>query len=97
MYTWKAQEPGFVGILDFTILLIAVLGAILISYPRYHIQFWLHKIWQSTGKSEYPDIRNAFYMGLANFADYVIIGALMLNLVMYVFQKLGLNIESIFI
>ena len=49
MYTWKAQNPEFNGILEFTILLISFLGVILVSYPRYHIQYWLYKLWNKNG------------------------------------------------
>jgi len=95
MYTWKAQIVGFIGILDFTILLIAVLAAALISYPRYHIQFWLYKAWEKNGVSEYPEIRSPFYTGLANIADYLILGSFMFNLVLYVFEKLGFTFQNI--
>ncbi|WP_299117027.1 hypothetical protein [uncultured Winogradskyella sp.] len=94
MYTWRAQNVDFVGILDFTILLIAVLAAALISYPRYHIQYWLYKVWEKNGVSEYPEIRNPFYKGLANVADYLILGAFMTNLVLYVFEKLGFTLKN---
>jgi hypothetical protein len=83
IYTWKAQDPQFIGMLDLSILLIAVLGAAVVSYPRYHIQYWIFKAWNKKGLNLYPDIRKPLQVGLANMADFLILGGAMTNLIAY--------------
>ena len=93
MYTWKAQKPGFTGTLDFTIVLLALLGVAAVSYPRYHLQYWLFKLWQRGDVPEYPDIRSPIAAGLASIADILILGGAMTNLVAYVLEKSGISLK----
>jgi len=95
MYTWKAQDPDFWGMLDFTIVALSVLGAAIVSYPRYHIQYWIYKVWKEKDRDEYPDIRNSLSTGFANFADVLILGSAMTNLLLYVLNKANINFEII--
>jgi len=90
MYTWKSQDPKFTGLLELSIVLVALIGAAFVSYPRYHIQFWLFKIWQNNNITEYPDIRRPLSIGLASLADVLILGSAMTNLIGYLFRKLGI-------
>ena len=73
--------------LEFTVLLLALLAVAVVSFPRYHIQYSLARLWWQAGKIEYPDIRFPISKGFANLADVLILGAAMTNLVAYVFQK----------
>lgn len=93
MYTWKAQDPNFLGMLDLSILLVALLGAAVVSYPRYHIQYWLFKLWSKAGNDEYPEIRRPIITGVASIADIIILGGAMTNLLVYVFNKSGVSIK----
>ncbi len=95
LYTWKAQEPDFVGMLDVSIIAYALLGAAIVSYPRYHIQYWIYKLWQKHEKDEYPDIRLSFTQGIAGLADVFILGAALLNLLNYLFIKINADINII--
>lgn len=92
MYTWKAQAPGFKGLLDFTIIALAVAGMAIVSYPRYHLQYFIYQIWEKHKKPEYPDIRTPVQIGFANLTDFIILGGAMFNLVLYVFSKFNIKI-----
>lgn len=93
MYTWRAQKPGFTGMLEITILAIAILGTAVVSYPRYHIQYYIFKIWEKNGNNEYPEIRSPLQIGLSNLADVVILGSAMTNLITYIVNKSNINIK----
>jgi hypothetical protein len=93
MYTWRAQKPDFTGMLEITILAIAVFGTAVVSYPRYHIQYFIFKIWKKNGNNEYPEIRSPLQIGLSNLADVVILGSAMTNLITYIFNKSNINIK----
>lgn len=92
LYTWKAQEPGFTGMLDFTIILLAVLGSAIVSYPRYHIQYRIYKLWHKHKVEAYPEVRRPLQIGMANLADFLILGGAMTNLIMYVLHKSNINL-----
>ena len=93
LYTWRAQQPEFVGMLELSILLLALLGAAVVSYPRYHVQYKLYELWKNNDLDVYPEIRNSLVAGIANVADIVILGGAMTNLVIYVLNKSGVNIK----
>lgn len=95
LYTWRAQQPEFIGMLDVTIIAYTLLGAAIVSYPRYHIQYWLYKAWQLLDKDSYPDIRYSIAQGFASLADVFILGAALINLLNYVFIKIGAEISII--
>jgi hypothetical protein len=93
MYTWKAQEPDFRGMLEFTIVFLALMGAAVVSYPRYHVHYWLYRAREQAKPSEYPETRYPWAVGLADFADLLILGGAMTNLLAYVLTKSGVNIK----
>ena len=93
LYTWKSQDPNFIGLLDFTVVLAALLGFAAVSYPRYHIQGWIFKLWKEHDIDGYPEIRRSLTIGLASLADVLILGGAMTNLVIYVLKKAGIDIK----
>jgi len=82
-----------VGMLDFTILFLALMGVAVVSYPRYHVHYWLYRAWQKSDPSEYPETRYPWAVGLADFADVLILGGAMTNLVAYVLTKSGVTLR----
>jgi hypothetical protein len=90
MYTWKAAQLSFFGLLDMTIVILGLAGAAIVSYPRYHIQYWLFRTWRSYNVYDYPELRGPLVAGLANMADVLILGAAMTNLIAYVMKKSGI-------
>ena len=88
MYTWKAQNPGFIGMLEFTIIAVAILGTLIVSYPRYHIQYWIFRIWEKNNEGKYPDIRGPLAKGIVSIMDIIILGSVMINLIYYVIKRL---------
>jgi hypothetical protein len=93
MYTWKVDAPGIVGMIDLTILLLGILAAAVVSYPRYHVQHALYQVWRAHGKDEYPEVRRPVAVGLANLADLVILGGAMTNLLVYVAHKSNVDVR----
>lgn len=93
MYTWRAEETGTWKMLPISILLLSVAATAAVSFPRYHIQYWLFKVRLEAGKSDYPDIRGPFVAGIANCADVLILGAAMTNLVVEVLKRSGIDIN----
>lgn len=93
MYTWRAQELDFTGILDVSIILVALLGVAVVSYPRYHAQSWLYRAWRTNGILGYPETRNPLVVGLASVADLLILGSATTNLIAYVLDKSGVQLQ----
>ena len=99
MYTWKAQQPGFVGLLDLSIILLAASGAIVVSFPRYHIQSWLYRLWNASDgdpraaavAGQYPDIRTPVAAGIAGAVDVAILGGAMTKLVAFVLGRIDIQ------
>ncbi|MCP5103822.1 MAG: hypothetical protein GY950_10610, partial [bacterium] len=92
IYTWKMQMPNFTGMLDVTIIALAVLGTAVVSYPKYHVQYYIFKIWKKNGINEYPEIRSPIQIGLSSLADFLILGGAMTNLIAYVLKKSDVNL-----
>ena len=95
MYTWRAQNPQFLGLLEISIVVVAVLAAALISYPRYHIQYWLFRLWQENAKQDYPEIRRPLQIAIAGAADVVILGSAMTKLIAFILNKSGVSLRII--
>ncbi|MFN7986272.1 MAG: hypothetical protein U0529_02305 [Thermoanaerobaculia bacterium] len=93
LYTWRAAKPLFVGTLEVTVLVVALLGVAVVSFPRYHIQYRLFQLWRANGIEEYPEIRHPLARGTASLADVLILGGAMTNLLAYVLQKSGVQLS----
>ncbi len=101
MYTWKAQQPDFVGLLDVSVIALAVLGTAVVSYPRYHVQYWLFRLRnrdRSGGAAQpytrsYPDIRPPLIAGAASIADIFILGGATTNIVVSVLTRISFQIQ----
>jgi hypothetical protein len=93
MYTWRSQQPDFAGMVALSSILVAVLGTAVVSYPRYHVQYWLFRIESRDVTAEYPDIRATMAAGLASLTDLLILGTAMTNLLLNVLQSAGIHIR----
>ncbi len=93
MYTWKAQQLSFIGMLDLSIVLLSLAGVAVVSYPRYHIQYWIYRTWRTYNIHDYPDVRSPIVAGIASIADILILGAAMTNLIYYVLNKSGISLK----
>jgi len=91
LYTWKAQNPNFIGMLDLTIFAYFILGIIIVSYPRHHIQYWIYKTWQINKIDNYPDIRLTKVQGIISLFDVFVLGTAFFNLLSYMLIKLGFS------
>jgi hypothetical protein len=96
MYTWKSQGPSFVGMLELSIAFLALAGVVIISYPKYHIQYWLYKLRISQNHSNYPEIRRPLIVGLASIADILILGNAMTKLILFIFERSGIELKMPF-
>lgn len=89
LYTWKAQGPhGYLGALDLTILILAFGGMLLISFPRYQIQYYMLQVRLKQGETTNIDIRNHIQIGWANLFDVIIFGSAISNLLLFVLEKI---------
>ena len=68
------------------------LGAAVVSFPRYHIQYRLFQLWHVSGIEEYPETRHPLAKGTASLADVIVLGGAMTNLLAHVLQKSGLQV-----
>jgi hypothetical protein len=95
LYVWKSQVPGVFGLLDISTLILFLAVVVLVSYPRYHIQYWIFELWRRAGQSEYPDVRPSLHIGLSKLIDTVILGTTTFNLLGFVLKRSGLKYEWI--
>ena len=72
--TWSRNEPEAHGTLDITVLALLFLGIGLFAYPRYHIQYWLYRKWNTDKSAKYPDIRQPLAAGVNALADSIMLG-----------------------
>lgn len=96
LYTWKAQQPQYSGALDLTILVLALAGMLLISFPRYQLQYYIKEIRKLQNESSSIDIRGKKQVGWANLLDVIIFGSAFTNLVLYALRNLGLDVTRLF-
>lgn len=79
-FTWARDEPGGTRLLLTASAALFISVLVLVSLPKYHVQYWIHKAFAATQRDEYLDIRTIRERVACSMVDVVILGSGLLNL-----------------
>jgi hypothetical protein len=82
--TWSSQGVEQKWVFTATVLALFVLGVGVFSFPRYHIQYLIYKLWQVDGREEYIDIRTPVSKGIGAVSNSIILGTTAITLLLNV-------------
>lgn len=80
VYTWAMNEPAGSRMLGATASAASIGILILVSLPKYHVQYWVHKMMELGGKDAYLDIRTVQQQVVSNLVNVIILGGSAVNL-----------------
>ena len=80
IYTWGMNEPAGSRMLGATASAASIGILILVSLPKYHVQYWVHKMMELDGKDTYVDIRTVPQQVVSTLVNVVILGGSAVNL-----------------
>ena len=94
IYTWELSKVttyggSELGLIDWSVFLLALIGMWLVSFPRYIIEYRIFHIKKKLGIQEYKDIRMPWVLGWSAFIDGILLIFLLKILFGNVADKFG--------